>query len=146
MNASQAAGIQYYLIYLGKNGDSLGGTGWSMNVFSWDVKYVGVQALFVKVMIYELNYTTKFGFQKILHVENHMSIWTLLQDSLSIKHLINGKWRQQQRSWHQGSQFRTVPIGMVGIFHTDTFTGTGTLSFRTGLNTGHTGAVSAIPE
>lgn len=40
---------QYYLEYLGKNGDSLGGTGWAMTEFSWDVKYAGVQTLVSKV-------------------------------------------------------------------------------------------------
>ena len=54
----QAADNQYYLNYLGKNGDSLGGTGWSMSEFSWDVKYAGVQTLVAKVIIHELNYTT----------------------------------------------------------------------------------------
>lgn len=46
----------YYLNYLGKNGDSLGGTGWSMNEFSWDVKYAGVQTLVAKVHSEQKNY------------------------------------------------------------------------------------------
>ena len=41
-----------------ENGDSLGGTGWSMSEFSWDVKYAGVQTLVVKVIIHELKYVT----------------------------------------------------------------------------------------
>ena len=35
----QASNNQYYLDYLGRNGDSMGGTGWSMTEFGWDVKY-----------------------------------------------------------------------------------------------------------
>lgn len=46
----QATNNQDYLNYLGNNGDSLGGTGWSMTEFSWDVKYAGVQTLVAKVM------------------------------------------------------------------------------------------------
>lgn len=45
----QATNNQYYLNYLGNNGDSMGGTGWSMTEFSWDVKYAGVQTLVAKV-------------------------------------------------------------------------------------------------
>lgn len=46
----QASGNQYYLDYLGKNGDSMGGTGWGMTEFGWDVKYPGVQTLVAKVL------------------------------------------------------------------------------------------------
>ncbi|KAF3448696.1 hypothetical protein FNV43_RR09409 [Rhamnella rubrinervis] len=42
---------QYYLSYLGNNGDSMGGTGWSMTEFGWDVKYAGVQTLVSKFMM-----------------------------------------------------------------------------------------------
>lgn len=45
----QATNNQYYLNYLGNNGDSMGGTGWSMTEFGWDVKYSGVQTLVAKV-------------------------------------------------------------------------------------------------
>lgn len=45
----KATNNQYYLNYLGKNGDALGGTGWAMTEFGWDVKYAGVQALVAKV-------------------------------------------------------------------------------------------------
>lgn len=45
----QASNNQYYLDYLGRNGDSMGGTGWSMTEFGWDVKYAGVQTLVAKV-------------------------------------------------------------------------------------------------
>ncbi|KAF2313445.1 hypothetical protein GH714_011047 [Hevea brasiliensis] len=41
----QATNNQYYLNYLGNNGDSMGGTGWGMTEFGWDVKYAGVQTL-----------------------------------------------------------------------------------------------------
>ncbi|XP_030951891.1 endoglucanase 6 isoform X2 [Quercus lobata] len=47
----QATDNQYYLNYLGKNGDILGGTGWSMSEFSWDVKYAGVQTLVAKFLM-----------------------------------------------------------------------------------------------
>ncbi|KAI4303638.1 hypothetical protein MLD38_039243 [Melastoma candidum] len=47
----QATHNQYYLNYLGKNGDSLGGTGWSMSEFGWDVKYAGVQTLVSKFLM-----------------------------------------------------------------------------------------------
>lgn len=45
----EATNNQYYLNYLGENGDSMGGTGWSMTEFGWDVKYAGVQTLVAKV-------------------------------------------------------------------------------------------------
>jgi endoglucanase len=45
----QATNDRYYLDYLANNGDSLGGTGWSVAEFGWDVKYAGAQALATKV-------------------------------------------------------------------------------------------------
>ncbi|KAL5727045.1 cellulase [Ranunculus cassubicifolius] len=47
----QATDNEYYLDYLGKNGDSMGGTGWSMTEFGWDVKYAGVQVLAAKILM-----------------------------------------------------------------------------------------------
>ncbi|KAK6137294.1 hypothetical protein DH2020_028966 [Rehmannia glutinosa] len=47
-HAYQASNNQYYLNYLGNNGDALGGTGWAMTEFGWDVKYAGVQTLVAK--------------------------------------------------------------------------------------------------
>ncbi|KAG4999058.1 hypothetical protein JHK87_020130 [Glycine soja] len=47
----QASNNQYYLDYLGRNGDSMGGTGWSMTEFGWDVKYAGVQTLVAKFLM-----------------------------------------------------------------------------------------------
>lgn len=47
----QASNNHYYLKYLADNGDSMGGTGWSMTEFSWDVKYAGVQTLVAKVKL-----------------------------------------------------------------------------------------------
>ncbi|KAL3844484.1 hypothetical protein ACJIZ3_001887 [Penstemon smallii] len=47
----KATNKQYYLNYLGKNGDSLGGTGWAMTEFGWDVKYAGVQTLVAKFLM-----------------------------------------------------------------------------------------------
>ncbi|XP_010455501.1 PREDICTED: endoglucanase 19-like isoform X2 [Camelina sativa] len=47
----QATNDKYYVDYLGKNGDSMGGTGWSITEFSWDVKYAGVQTLVAKVLM-----------------------------------------------------------------------------------------------
>ncbi|KAI4368043.1 hypothetical protein MLD38_016652 [Melastoma candidum] len=47
----QATHSQYYLNYLGDNADSLGGTGWSMTEFGWDVKYAGVQTLVAKILM-----------------------------------------------------------------------------------------------
>ncbi|KAJ4849500.1 hypothetical protein Tsubulata_005812 [Turnera subulata] len=47
----QATNNQYYLNYLGKNGDSMGGTGWGMTEFGWDVKYAGVQTLVAKFLM-----------------------------------------------------------------------------------------------
>ncbi|KAL3619585.1 Endoglucanase [Castilleja foliolosa] len=38
----KATNEDYYLDYLGYNGDKLGGTGWAMTEFGWDVKYPGV--------------------------------------------------------------------------------------------------------
>ncbi|KAG0503534.1 hypothetical protein HPP92_003606 [Vanilla planifolia] len=40
-----------YLDYLGNNGDALGGTGWAMTEFGWDVKYAGVQVLVSKFLL-----------------------------------------------------------------------------------------------
>lgn len=45
----QATNDNYYLDYLSNNGDALGGTGWGMTEFGWDVKYAGVQVLASKV-------------------------------------------------------------------------------------------------
>ncbi|CAN6816863.1 unnamed protein product [Brassica oleracea] len=47
----QATNDRYYLDYLGKNGDSMGGTSWSMREFGWDVKYAGVQTLVAKILM-----------------------------------------------------------------------------------------------
>ncbi|GJW33620.1 endoglucanase 6-like protein [Tanacetum coccineum] len=47
----KATNNQYYLDYLGKNGDALGGTGWAMTEFGWDVKYAGVQTLVAKFLM-----------------------------------------------------------------------------------------------
>ncbi|KAF8379687.1 hypothetical protein HHK36_029131 [Tetracentron sinense] len=47
----RATNNQYYLNYLGNNGDSLGGTGWAMTEFGWDVKYAGVQVLAAKFLM-----------------------------------------------------------------------------------------------
>ncbi|TVU16971.1 hypothetical protein EJB05_32976, partial [Eragrostis curvula] len=41
----------FYLDYLARNGDALGGTGWSINQFGWDVKYPGVQLLAAKILL-----------------------------------------------------------------------------------------------
>ncbi|PUZ63537.1 hypothetical protein GQ55_3G075500 [Panicum hallii var. hallii] len=40
-----------YLEYLARNSDALGGTGWSINQFGWDVKYPGVQVLAAKFLL-----------------------------------------------------------------------------------------------
>uniref|UniRef100_J3KXQ6 Endoglucanase n=1 Tax=Oryza brachyantha TaxID=4533 RepID=J3KXQ6_ORYBR len=40
-----------YLDYLANNADALGGTGWSINQFGWDVKYPGVQVLAAKFLL-----------------------------------------------------------------------------------------------
>lgn len=45
----QATNNEHYLSYLANNGDALGGTGWDMTEFGWDVKYAGVQVLVSKV-------------------------------------------------------------------------------------------------
>ncbi|EPS71030.1 hypothetical protein M569_03731 [Genlisea aurea] len=47
----KATNNRYYLNYLGNNGDSLGGTGWGMTEFGWDVKYAGVQTLVSKLLM-----------------------------------------------------------------------------------------------
>ncbi|XP_017235020.1 endoglucanase 6 [Daucus carota subsp. sativus] len=47
----KATDNQYYLNYLGNNGDALGGTGWAMTEFGWDVKYAGVQTLVAKFLM-----------------------------------------------------------------------------------------------
>jgi endoglucanase len=45
----QATNDRQYLDYLANNADALGGTGWSINEFGWDVKYPGVQILAAEV-------------------------------------------------------------------------------------------------
>ncbi|KAL2547627.1 Endoglucanase 6 [Forsythia ovata] len=47
----KASNKEYYLNYLGSNGDALGGTGWAMTEFGWDVKYAGVQTLVSKFLM-----------------------------------------------------------------------------------------------
>ncbi|KAI3740948.1 hypothetical protein L2E82_31423 [Cichorium intybus] len=47
----KATNEEYYLNYLGENGDNLGGTGWAMTEFGWDVKYAGVQTLVAKFLM-----------------------------------------------------------------------------------------------
>ncbi|KAE9607665.1 hypothetical protein Lal_00026713 [Lupinus albus] len=47
----QASNNEYYLDYLGRNGDSMGGTLWGMTEFGWDVKYAGVQTLVAKFLM-----------------------------------------------------------------------------------------------
>ncbi|XP_039143300.1 endoglucanase 6-like [Dioscorea cayenensis subsp. rotundata] len=47
----QATNDNYYLDYLSNNGDALGGTGWGMTEFGWDVKYAGVQVLASKFLL-----------------------------------------------------------------------------------------------
>ena len=42
----------------------------------------------------------------------------------------------------EGSQYRTVPAGTVGIYRIDQCTDIGTPLFCTGKNTGHTGHTS----
>ena len=45
---------------------------------------------------------------------------------------------------NQGRQSRTVLVGTIGIYHARTLAGTEILIFHIGLNTGHTGVVSAM--
>ncbi|KAL9230952.1 hypothetical protein vseg_006235 [Gypsophila vaccaria] len=47
----KATNEEYYLNYLAHNADSLGGTGWGMTEFGWDVKYAGVQVLVSKFLM-----------------------------------------------------------------------------------------------
>ncbi|KAK9145417.1 hypothetical protein Sjap_005320 [Stephania japonica] len=47
----QATNDRYYLDYLGNNGDALGGTGWSMTEFGWDIKYAGAQVLAARFLM-----------------------------------------------------------------------------------------------
>ncbi|KAG6397123.1 hypothetical protein SASPL_143287 [Salvia splendens] len=47
----KATNNEYYLDYLGYNGDALGGTGWSITEFGWDVKYAGVQTLVAQLLM-----------------------------------------------------------------------------------------------
>ncbi|GJN06466.1 hypothetical protein PR202_ga24195 [Eleusine coracana subsp. coracana] len=47
----QATNELHYLDYLANSADALGGTGWSINQFGWDVKYPGVQILAAKILL-----------------------------------------------------------------------------------------------
>ncbi|KAK9668392.1 hypothetical protein RND81_13G057200 [Saponaria officinalis] len=60
----KATNDEYYLNYLGKNGDSLGGTGWGMTEFGWDVKYAGVQVLVSKFLMQGKGGVYRSVFQK----------------------------------------------------------------------------------
>ena len=46
----QATGDVYYLKYITNNVETIGGAGWAIKEFSWDVKYVGLQVLAAKVL------------------------------------------------------------------------------------------------
>ena len=48
----EATSESYYLNYAIQNAHGLGGTGWAMTEFSWDVKYAGLQVLATKVCMY----------------------------------------------------------------------------------------------
>lgn len=52
----RATGKEYYLKYAVQNGESMGGTGWAVNEFSWDNKYAGVQILLSKVILINLGH------------------------------------------------------------------------------------------
>ncbi|CAN1254369.1 Endoglucanase 6 [Linum perenne] len=56
----QASNNEYYLNYLAANGDALGGTGWAMTEFGWDVKYAGVQTLVAKVPACYFSFIIKY--------------------------------------------------------------------------------------
>ncbi|KAH9625422.1 hypothetical protein KSS87_011908 [Heliosperma pusillum] len=60
----KATNDEYYLNYLGKNGESLGGTGWGMTEFGWDVKYAGVQVLVSKFLMQGKGGAYRSVFQK----------------------------------------------------------------------------------
>jgi len=62
----QASNNEYYLDYLGRNGDSMGGTGWTMTEFGWDVKYAGVQTLVAKVIIIPLILFLDLSYKNII--------------------------------------------------------------------------------
>eukprot|EP01018_Ginkgo_biloba_P032228 Gb_26728 [translate_table: standard] len=47
----EATGDDYYMNYMIENAGPLGGTGWPMTEFSWDVKYAGVQVLASKFLM-----------------------------------------------------------------------------------------------
>ncbi|CAA6673229.1 unnamed protein product [Spirodela intermedia] len=44
-------GSGVYLDYVVRNGHALGGTGWAVTEFSWDIKYAGVQVLASKLLM-----------------------------------------------------------------------------------------------
>ncbi|KAL5222073.1 hypothetical protein ABZP36_026786 [Zizania latifolia] len=47
----QATDDRRYIVYLANNADVLGGTGWAINQFGWDIKYPGVQILAAKFLL-----------------------------------------------------------------------------------------------
>ncbi|KAI5077316.1 hypothetical protein GOP47_0007140 [Adiantum capillus-veneris] len=47
----EATADNNYLNYAIQNAHNLGGTGWAMTEFSWDVKYAGVQVLATKILL-----------------------------------------------------------------------------------------------
>ncbi|XP_044972273.1 endoglucanase 2-like [Hordeum vulgare subsp. vulgare] len=48
----QATDDRRYLDYVANNADAMGGTGWSTGMFSWDIKYPGVQVLAAKILLH----------------------------------------------------------------------------------------------
>eukprot|EP00249_Psilotum_nudum_P036831 c8844_g1_i2 orf=824-2725(-) len=47
----EATSDEYYMKYVEDNAGPLGGTGWEITEFSWDVKYAGVQVLVAKALL-----------------------------------------------------------------------------------------------
>lgn len=55
-----------YMDYLANNGGSLGGTGWAVTEFGWDVKYAGVQVLAAKVFSLLLMFSDMYMYHSII--------------------------------------------------------------------------------
>ncbi|RWW88649.1 hypothetical protein BHE74_00002467, partial [Ensete ventricosum] len=68
----RATGREDYLRYAIDNAHELGGTGWDVSEFSWDIKYAGVQILASKVKLFLLLLLTYVAFDNIMDDKDEM--------------------------------------------------------------------------
>lgn len=84
-----------YMDYLANNGGSLGGTGWAVTEFGWDVKYAGVQVLAAKVFsLLLLMFSDKYMYHSI--IAHTVCVWQFLLQGKEAQHApVLGKYQQK---------------------------------------------------